>query len=149
MIDAAGDRAELVRLILGQRLDELSLGDALQRVPDAGKGSGETAAVVPEAEPENADHRDEQHAGGERGLDGVVAGVGRQLGGRGGFRGDERRWLEPLNAIEPLRQLDHCRLRGAGTAPGRDLRDEADERDRDECRGEEAGDAGRRPHGPP
>src|SRR6266487_6889403 len=107
----------LFRSILGQRLDVLSFGNALQCLPDAREGSGETAAIVPEAEPEDADHRDEQHAGGERGLDGVVAGVGSQFGGGGGFRGDERGWLEPLNAIEPLRQLDHCGLRGTGAAP--------------------------------
>jgi len=51
--------------------------------------------------------------------------------------------------IESLRQLDHRGLRGAGAAPGRDLSDETDQSNGDERRREEAGDAGRRPHGAP
>jgi hypothetical protein len=44
-----------------------------------------------------------------------------------------------LNAIETLRQLDHRRLGRTRAAPRGDLRQEADERDGDERRREEAG----------
>ena len=149
VVHAARDRAELTRLILGQRLHELPLSYALQCLGDAGKRSSQTAAVVPEAETQHDQHGDEQHAGGHRGLHGIVAGIGGQLGGGRGFGGDKRGWAEALNAVEPLGQLDHGRLRGASAAPSRDLRDEAHECYRNERRGEEAGDARRRPHGAP
>jgi len=89
VVHAARDRAELARLILGQRLDELPLGDALECLGNARKRSGQTAAVVPEAQAQHDHHGDEQHAGGHRGLHGIVAGVDGQLGSGGGFSSDE------------------------------------------------------------
>ena len=149
VVHAARDRAELTRLIFRQRLHELSVGHALQRLGDARKGRSQTAAVVPEAQTQHAQHRGEEHTGGQRGLHSIVAGIDGELGCGGGFGGDDGGWTEALNAVESLGQLDHRHLRGASAAPGRDLCDEAHECDRDERRGEEAGDAGRRPHGAP
>ena len=151
-VHAASNRAKLARLILRQRRAELSLRHPLQRVGDAGKGRRQPAAVVPESESQHAENGREQHAGGDRGLDGIVAGIRGQLGRSAGFGGDHRGWAEALNALEPLRQLDHRRLRGAGTPPSRDLCNQADERHGDERRREDSGDARRTsscPHGAP
>jgi hypothetical protein len=148
-VHAPGDGPELVGLILGDPLAEVPLGDAFQRGDHAAERRGQPAAVVPEAEAKDGEHRDEQHRRGYRRLHGVVAGVSGELlqcRHAGRERGGSRQLPHPLEA---LRQFDHRRLGGARALPRRDLGHEADECHGDEGRREQAGDAGGGAHGAP
>ena len=59
----------------------VGLGDARER-------GREAAAVVPESQAEDGEHRQKEHTRGERRLHGIVAGIDGELGSGGGFGGD-------------------------------------------------------------
>ena len=147
-VHAAGNHTELGRLVLRQRFDELALGDALQRLRNARKRSCQPAPVVPKAQAQHREHRDKEHARGERRLHGVVAGVYRDLRGGGRLSVHDGRGVMLLQAIEALVQRHHRGLSGARVPPDRDLCDQADERHGDERRRKESSDARRTPTSP-
>jgi hypothetical protein len=142
VVHAARDRSEFVGLVLGHALAEVPRGHPLERGDHAAERRRQAAAVVPEAEAEDRQHRHEQHRRRHGRLHRAVAGVGSQLLQLRHLGRDGRRGTEPLHPLQALSQVDHGLLCGAGALPRGDLRDEADEGHGDEGRREQAGDAG-------
>jgi len=140
-VDAAGDGAELLRLVLPQPLRVLARRHPLEGAHDVGEWGRQPSPIVPQPDPEHDEHDQEDDRALDRQLDGLVPHVGRELlhvGDAGAQRG---RGGEAVQLLEPLAQVDHGGLGTPRAAPHRDAVGEPRDRDHDEGRPEQLADA--------